>query len=320
MILSVSRRTDILACYPDWFFQRLSAGEVLVRGPMNPRSVARIALAPDTIEGIVLWTKNPAPLLGRMDALSRYPYYVQVTANPYGTDIEAAVPGKGRVVLPAMRRLSDALGPERVHWRYDPVLLTRAYTEAYHIAYFERMARQLEGAVTRCVIGFINLYQNTRRNARSMGLLPSGEETMRRIARALGQIGRAHGMELYACMDGLDFTPEGILKSHCVDAALLSRIGGVPLDGRKDPGQRPGCGCARSVDIGAYNTCTNGCGYCYANYDAVRIPQNARAHDPAGALLTGRVGPGDRAYDRAPPRLAIAQTSLLDGGAATVGG
>ncbi len=312
MILSASRRTDLLACYPDWFFRRLSEGHALVRNPINPHSIARISLAPETIEGIVFWTKNPFALENHLSTLARYPWYVQVTATPYGVDIESAVPEKKSIILPAMRRLSNAIGAHRVHWRYDPILLTAEYTEGYHIRAFEQMATQLKDVTDRCIIGFINLYKNTRRNAASMGLLPLDEPTMRRLARSLGEIARAYGITPYACMDGLDFTAQGILKSHCVDAALLSEIGGVPLDGRKDPGQRKGCGCARSIDIGAYNTCTSGCGYCYANYDSVRIPQNVRAHDPAGALLTGAIGPEDTVYDRAVPMLGCGQIRFPD--------
>ncbi len=57
MILSVSRRTDIPAFYSDWFFNRLKAGFVLVRNPMNPKQISRIPLTRDAVECIVFWTK-----------------------------------------------------------------------------------------------------------------------------------------------------------------------------------------------------------------------------------------------------------------------
>ncbi len=63
MIISASRRTDIPSCYPDWFLNRIREGFVLVRNPMNFRQVSKIRLTPDVVDGIVFWTKNPAPIL-----------------------------------------------------------------------------------------------------------------------------------------------------------------------------------------------------------------------------------------------------------------
>ena len=42
MILSVSRRTDIPAFYSDWFFNRIKAGFVDVRNPMNIHRITHI--------------------------------------------------------------------------------------------------------------------------------------------------------------------------------------------------------------------------------------------------------------------------------------
>ena len=44
MIISASRRTDIPAHYAKWFFNRLEAGFVCTRNPINPRQVSRISL------------------------------------------------------------------------------------------------------------------------------------------------------------------------------------------------------------------------------------------------------------------------------------
>lgn len=311
MLLSVSRRTDIPACYADWFFQRLREGFVLIRNPVNPRQVARVSLSPDVIDGMVFWTKNPLPMLDRLHALAAYPYYFQCTVTPYGTDLEPNVPGKGRVILPALQRLADAVGPDRVIWRYDPVLISRAYDEGYHAAYFERMARRLEGYTDTCTISFIDDYRSTARNANALGLVPMEAAGMRRLAATLSTIAKGCGMTMNACAEALDLSREGVLPASCVDAARIARIGGRPLRSRRDKNQRPACGCSASIDLGAYNTCSNGCLYCYANYDDRRIPGHVAAHDPKGPLLTGSIGPDDSIYDRAVASCADPQQRLL---------
>ena len=70
MILSVSRRTDIPAFYSEWFFNRIKAGFVDVRNPMNIHRVSRVKITPDVVDCIVFWTKNPKPMLSRMNELS----------------------------------------------------------------------------------------------------------------------------------------------------------------------------------------------------------------------------------------------------------
>ena len=91
MIISASRRTDIPALYPEWFINRLKAGEVLVPNPYNRKKISRIQLSPDTIDCIAFWTKNPEPLIPYLSTIDKmgYPYYFQMTITDYEQDIEA---------------------------------------------------------------------------------------------------------------------------------------------------------------------------------------------------------------------------------------
>ena len=107
MIISASRRTDLPAWYAEWLCRRFKEGTVLVRNPVNFHQVSRISLSPDTVDGIVFWTKNPAPLEKRLDLFSGYPYYFQFTLTPYGRDIEPHLPGKEDVLIPLFRRLAE---------------------------------------------------------------------------------------------------------------------------------------------------------------------------------------------------------------------
>lgn len=75
MIISASRRTDIPAFYSDRFFNRLREGYVCARNPMNLRQVSKISLDPDVVDGIVFRTKDPTPMMHRLNELKDYAYY-----------------------------------------------------------------------------------------------------------------------------------------------------------------------------------------------------------------------------------------------------
>ena len=92
MIISASRRTDIPTYYSEWLLNRVKAGYVYVRNPMNAHQISRIGLSPEVIDGIVFWTKNPIPMLDKLGALRDYMYYFQFTLNSYGTDVERKHP------------------------------------------------------------------------------------------------------------------------------------------------------------------------------------------------------------------------------------
>ena len=293
MILSVSRRTDIPAFYADWFFRRLQAGYVLVRNPYRFHAVSCIALSPDVVDGIVFWTKNPAPMLARLNELRDYPFYFQCTATAYGTDLEVHVPDKDRTVLPAMRRLAEMIGPERVIWRYDPVLLSQKYTVDFHRQRFTQMAKTLQGSTKRCVISFLDLYPSMQKEAARLGLRAPDRQEAETLAAYFADIAAHNGIKAETCAENIDLAHLGIAHGCCIDKALLEKIGGFKLHTKKDLNQRPFCGCCASVDIGTYATCPGGCVYCYANRGAAAAKNAFAAHDAHAPLLLGPLLPDD---------------------------
>ena len=101
MIISASRRTDIPRFHFDWLLRRFEEGFALVRNPMVRTQVSRVSLAPDAVDCVAFWTKNPAVLLARKDELDRAapaPYFVQFTLNAYGSDVEAGLPRKAQLL------------------------------------------------------------------------------------------------------------------------------------------------------------------------------------------------------------------------------
>ena len=121
MIISASRRTDIPAFYSEWFLNRIKERYVLVPNPYNPNMISRVNLDPAVIDCVVFWTKNPVPMIDKLDRLQDYKYYFQFTLNPYGTELESKLPPLQKRI-DTFKRLSDKIGREKVVWRYDPIL------------------------------------------------------------------------------------------------------------------------------------------------------------------------------------------------------
>lgn len=297
MILSVSRRTDIPAFYSEWFSNRLKEGYVLVRNPMNYHQVSRVKLSPSVIDCIVFWTKDPTQIIEKLDLLSEYKYYFQVTINAYDKSIERNVPSKIQVIE-SFKKLSDKIGKEKTIWRYDPIILTDKIGIDYHCKHFDMISSKLEGYTDRCIISFVDSYKKTERNMGSIKIIPIDNQKMLELGERLSEIGHKYGINIGTCSEMIDLSSAGIEHARCIDDRLISKIIGRKIAVKKDKNQRTSCGCAESVDIGAYNTCRHGCLYCYANYSDVKVRNNISTHSLNSAMLTGDIEPDDKITDR----------------------
>lgn len=286
MILSVSRRTDIPAFYCDWFFNRIQEGFVDVRNPMNTHQISRIKITPEVVDCIVFWTKNPYKMLARLDELKDYNYYFQFTINPYDKQIEAKVPCKTEIIE-TFRKLSQQIGSNRVIWRFDPILLTEKINVAYHIKYFEELAKRLECLTTRCVISFVDLYKKTVANTKLLNMREPSTSEMRYLAEKLVSIANKYGIQVLSCAENIDLGEEGVEHGCCIDPILIEEICDYHIEIKKDKNQRKECGCVESIDIGAYNTCCHACAYCYANFNNEKVKNQNSKHNKNSSLLIG---------------------------------
>ena len=297
MILSVSRRTDVPAFYSDWFFNRLKEGFVYVRNPMNIHQVSKIMLTPEVIDCIVFWSKNPRPMLSRLDELKDYMYYFQFTINAYDKGFEVKVPRKEGIIN-TFKELSEKIGPKRVLWRYDPILLTDQLDMDYHVRYFEEIAKRLAGYTNTCVISFVDLYKKTQNNLKDTQAREPSLNEMLEISAKMFFIAKKYGITIQTCAEEIALETVGIKHGKCIDNTLIEDLLGVKLVVGKDPNQRQECGCVQSIDIGEYNTCAHGCKYCYANYKESIVLRNQAAHDPNSPLLIGKIGETDTVTER----------------------
>ncbi|MCE2491026.1 MAG: DUF1848 domain-containing protein [Alphaproteobacteria bacterium] len=271
MIVSASYRTDIPAFYGDWFMKRLAAGRCLVTNPYGgPRY--EVSLTVDDVDGFVFWTRNPAPFLPHLERIRDlgYPFVIQFTVLGYPAAVDRSVP-LADIQIETFRRLARIYGPGALVWRYDPVLFSSLTPSAFHQDNFAGLCRKLAGLTDEAVISFVNPYRKSRRNldaaSRKYGFnwweASASEATD--LVGEFGRIAAADGMEATICSQP-DFLVPSVRAARCIDVERLSRVAGFDIESRQK-GNRPGCLCHESRDIGAYDTCPHGCAYCYAVSD-----------------------------------------------------
>ena len=293
MIISASRRTDIPAFYSQWFMNRLREGYCLVPNPFNPMQVGRIPLVPESVDAIVFWSKNPAPMLRFLPEVEAigHRFYFLFTVNAYPKTLEPNLPPLKERISTFME-LSERLGPRRVIWRYDPIILSNRTDASYHSETFENLCRQLAERSKRVITSIITLYRKTLRNLvplEKQGYVfdkePRRNPEIETLLSHMATTAAEHGLEIFACAESRDYTHLGIKPSRCIDAALISELWGIPVSSKKDPGQREHCGCNVSRDIGMTDTCPHGCPYCYSTMNPEIALTQYKSHDPGFTAL-----------------------------------
>ena len=289
---------------------RIRAGEVYTRNPLNPAQLTRVPLSPEVVDGIVLWTKDPAPLVPYLEELTRrgFVWYLQFTVTPYGSAIERGLREKSSIEA-TFCEIAARFGAQRLVWRYDPILLTDVYTVDRHLSDFASMCANLKGATDTCVISFIDLYEKVKRNFPQVKAVPREDRLL--LGREMQRIAASHGMRLVSCCEGDELAPFGVDCSGCMTLSTYEKAIGCRLHAPKQPKTTRGCLCHLSCDIGAYNTCGHGCRYCYANHDEAAVRRAMAMHDPASPLLIGHVQSGEVIRDATQASWKDGQISLF---------
>jgi len=250
---SLSRWTDI--CAGDkwaWFEQQIDQGYMVA---FDPRSAFpyRWSLQPADVLGLVFWTKNPEPL-AKWAKLNRQRYSMRAHVTITGWhEVEWKVPPLSEVLFHT-RQLADALGPDRVVWRFSPVPMI---PDEQVVARFEQIAQGLEWHVNKVYVSF--LQENDR-----MPEKRSPEQRAKLMIR-LSAIAKRYGIVMQVCRE--ESTPLPGPTQHNGLTTYVTH--GVCEDGSMfAPVTEPvkeGCGCAICVEPFTINeACTYGCQYCYS--------------------------------------------------------
>lgn len=279
-VISASRRTDIPGFYSEWFVNRLKAGFVYVQQPYSGR-ISRVSLKPEDVSALFFCSKNYRPLLQRLEEIEwttkNIFFHFTITAN---RELEFNAPDH-REAIEDFIYIARRYSPDHIIWRYDPVCITDKLSFETHEERFLQCAGLLKGHAKRCIISFVHPYKKAIANFRKYTdhtLAELSLEMKREYADRLAGHAAGFGIRLYACCND-HLVSEKIGKASCIDGRYLSELFKMKIDPRP-AATRKECGCTRSVDIGAYDTCAHGCVYCYANADKDRAGRNQRSHHP----------------------------------------
>jgi len=248
------------------------------------------------VDAFIFWTKNPRPLLPHLDELDErgYRYYFQFTLNPYESTFEPNTPPLAER-METFRELAERIGPRRVVWRYDPIILSSITPVEYHLQMAGEIASALKGSTERLVFSFLDFYGKVQGRLKKLqersGITladiaaPQMRSELELLAAGLKNIADHHDLKLLSCSEEVDLAAFGIEHGSCIDSSLIHELLGSSKHFARDKNQRGACGCVESVDMGIYSTCFFNCVYCYANTHAVTIESNRKRHYPESASL-----------------------------------
>ncbi len=293
MIISASRRTDIPAFYSSWFMDKINRSYCYVSNPFNPRQVKRVSLKKEDVDLFAFWTKNPAPFIPHLEKLDRlgFNYYFLYTLNLYSEMIE---PGLERFEkrIEVFQELSRLIGPEKVIWRYDPIIITRGMDSSYHREKFDYLSSSLKGLTRRVIFSFYSPYRSADKRLKKSGFYINFSdnrwEERKVFLNDLAKIARQKGLVIQGCAQKV-LEGTGIGSGKCIDNNYIEETFGIKVSAKKDTGQRSGCNCIPSQDIGFYDTCFHGCLYCYGWGSKKRVEKNSSEHIIDSLSLAGKV-------------------------------
>ena len=163
LVISASRRTDLVGCFPEFLRERLRE------------------YPPEVVHSLVIWTKTPREMLleGPLrEALRGYrQIYVHLTITGMGGgEFEPLIPSWDQTVK-MIGPLTDLVkDPRRISWRFDPILEAEGKGKAYsNFDLFPRLAAEIAPfGIKTCRVSWVSPYKKVAARLRRKGwsLLP----------------------------------------------------------------------------------------------------------------------------------------------------
>ncbi len=159
------------------------------------------------------------------------------------------------------------------------------------------MAQKIAPYVSFCIFSFVDMYKKLEHNMPE--IVPLTQNDREKLAEAMGHIGKKYGLRIQTCAEKEDYVKFGIKNSGCTTVEILEAANGVKFKTAPLGKARENCKCVQSRDIGAYDTCPNGCKYCYANKNPEIALQNIKNHNQNSPILIGEITKEDIIKDGA---------------------
>ncbi len=277
-IISCSRRTDIPAFLMDWLLERIQSGFVDVVNPFNKNQISKVSLNPIDVKCWVFWSKNFKEFIQYYitykNLFNSYKgYFFQFTINS-PSELESNILVSLEERFNQMKWLIDEFGLITVNFRFDPIIIYRDMHSNKIMSNLDKFNYIIENVsqlgVKEMIFSFATLYPKVRKRMISRGKVPIdlSFEKKKEIVERLRKICSKYGINMKACCQPDLLKIKGIEQAHCIDTYKIEKIIGEALPKIRDKGQRDGCGCFKSKDIGGYTgifRCKNNCDYCYAS-------------------------------------------------------
>jgi len=233
---------------------RLKEGFVGYINPYGGQKYA-VSLKPEDVICFVFWSKNYEPFIEKLKIIENmgYRFYFNYTITG----------------LPAISDYTD----------YD-----------FHIKIFENIASKLEGYVERCYFSYAVQYGKVKRNfdkfqrENDIRIMDPNTDFKIKLANKLADIANRYRIKMLSCC-GDYLTGPKIGKAHCISGKIVEELFYKNGFEHREKATRKECGCTDSTDIGTYDTCPNGCIYCYANVDKIKAYKRFEKHDESAAFL-----------------------------------
>jgi hypothetical protein len=272
-VISASRRTDIPAFYLNWFIDNIRQGYIDVQNPMYKKQSQRVSLHPDQVGWIVFWSRNFSHFLKKrelFDAFRLFFHFTILTPSPLLEKNHALQ----KNAITQMTQLATHYGPQRIIWRYDPIVIwmeRTTFKTNFDKENFLFLCRQFSDlGIDRCYFSFVTDYRKFKNRLAvkypELTLVSNTHSFAKQLLSEMREISAAHRIKLFSCCNDM-LIGRNTDKGCCISGTLLNQLAGKKEVSEAKAATRPFCGCTRSIDIGNYKTqpCPYGCIYCYAN-------------------------------------------------------